>query len=279
MKSMTILLAAATVLMTAACGPKKADAPKVLVLYYSQTDNTKAVAETIANALSADIEAILPVNPYDGTYQETIQRGMEERTSGKLPEIQPLNADIAAYDIIFLGYPIWYGTYALPVATLLEQVDLSGKKVVPFCTFGSGGLDASIQDLAAKQPQAEILPGYGVRTARMASMPKEVDQFLKANGFLEGEAVKLEAFPEPHPATEEEAAIFDAAVSTYPMISAQAVTATSRAVPGGVEYLFTAQDKPREGMPPMPAGMAPREMKMYVIAEEGKAPEFTQVVR
>ena len=279
MKFNKCLLAAAAALMAAACGPKKADAPKVLVLYYSQTTNTSAVAQEIANALGADMEEIIPVVPYDGTYQETIQRGMTERQSGILPEIQPLNADLSAYDVIFLGYPIWYGTYALPVATLLDQVDLSGKKVVPFCTFGSGGLDESTKDLAAKQPGAEILPGYGVRAARMSAMPKEVDQFLKANGFLEGEAVKLEAFPEAHPVTEAEAAIFDAAVSTYPMINAQALTATSRSVPGGVEYIFTAQDKPREGMPPMPAGLSPREMKIYVIAEEGKDPEFTQVVR
>ena len=279
MKTLKRMLAlAATLVAAVACGPKK-EAPKVLVLYYSQTGNTKLVAEEFGARLGADIEAIEAVNPYDGTYQETIQRGMTERQSGILPEIQPLNADLSAYDVIFLGYPIWYGTYALPVATLLDQVDLSGKKVVPFCTFGSGGLDESTKDLAAKQPGAEILPGYGVRAARMSAMPKEVDQFLKANGFLEGEAVKLEAFPEAHPVTEAEAAIFDAAVSTYPMINAQALTATSRSVPGGVEYIFTAQDKPREGMPPMPAGLSPREMKIYVIAEEGKDPEFTQVVR
>ena len=272
-----MLAAVAAMLTVAACGSKKAGAPKVLVLYYSQTETTKAVAETISSALGADIEAILPVKPYDGTYQETIQRGMEERTSGKLPEIEPLKANLADYDVIFLGYPIWYGTYALPIATLLDQVDLSGKKVVPFCTFGSGGLDSSIRDLIAKQPQADVLPGYGVRAARMESMPKEVDQFLKANGFLDGEVVKLDPFPEQHLVSEEEAAIFDAAVSTYPMIRAQAVSVTSRPVPGGVEYIFTAQDKPREGAPQM--AMGPQEMQIYVIAEEGKAPEFTQVVR
>lgn len=276
MKSVKWLLAAAAVLVAASCGTKKADAPKVLVLYYSQTENTKTVAETIATALGADMEEILPVLPYDGTYQETISRGMMERQSGTLPELQPLTANIADYDIIFLGYPIWFGTYAPPVTALLEQVDFSGKKLVPFCTFGSGGLDSSVKDLAAAEPNAEILPGYGVRAARMAAVPQEVDRFLKANGFLEGEAVKLDDFPEPHAVSEEEAAIFDAAVGTYPMINAQAATVTSRAVPGGVEYVFTANDKPREGMPQM---APPMEMKVYVIAEEGKAPEFTQVVR
>ena len=271
------LLAAAAALMAAACGPKKADAPKVLVLFYSQTTNTLTVAQEIANALGADMEEILPVQPYDGTYQETISRGMMERQAGTLPELQPLKSDLSAYDVIFLGYPIWFGTYAPPVAALLEQVDLSGKKIVPFCTFGSGGLDASVKDLAAKQPGADILPGYGVRAARMAAVPQEVDRFLKSNGFLEGEVVKVEEFPEPHEVNEEESAIFDAAVGTYPMINAKAATVTSRAVPGGVEYLFTANDQPREGMPQM--AMPPAAMKVYVIVEDGKEPEFTQVVR
>ena len=259
-----------------ACGHKKADAPKVLVLYYSQTTNTKAVAEEIAAKLGADIEAIVAVKPYDGDFQATIARSNEERQQGILPEIQPVSADLAAYDVIFLGYPVWFGTYAPPVAAWLEQVDLSGKKIVPFCTFGSGGLDSSIRDLKAKQPEAEVLPGYGIRAARMDAVSKEVDYFLKSNGFIEGDFVKLEEFPEAHEASEEEAAIFDAAVGTYPMIHAKAAKVTSRAIPDGVEYLFTAVDLPREGAPEMmPAG----EMKVYVTVEEGKEPVFTQVVR
>ena len=277
MKTLKHLLSlAAILLLAAACGPRKADAPKVLVLYYSQTSNTKAVAEEIAGRLGADIEAILPVNPYDGSYQETIARSGQEREQGILPEIQPLKSDLSAYDVIFLGYPVWFGTYAPPVAKLLEQADFAGKKLVPFCTFGSGGLDASVKDLAAKQPKAEILPGYGVRAARIGAMPKEVGRFLQEGGFLGGEFTPLPDFSDPHPVSEAESAIFDAAVGTYPMIRAKAVTVASRALPDGTEYLFTAADQPREGMPPMPGG---GEMKVYVTALDGQAPEFTQVVR
>ena len=278
MKILKWMLVLASTAMLAACAPK-AKAPKVLVLYYSQSANTKTVATEIATRLNADLEEILPVVPYDGTYMETIERSRQERESGKLPEIQPLKADLAAYDIVFIGYPIWFGTYALPVGSLLAQVDLSGKKVVPFCTFGSGGLDASCRDLAEHCPGAEILPGYGVRAARMDAVPKEVDRFLKAGGYLEGEVVKLEEFPEQHEVTEEEAAIFDAAVGDYPMIHAKAATVASRTLPEGTEYLFTAFDLPREGAPAPAPDMEPRPMKVYVTVEEGKAPVFTQVVR
>ena len=280
MKTLNQVLAYAVILATAiSCGPKK-ETSKVLVLYYSQTGNTKLVAEEIANRLGADIEAIEAVVPYDGSYQETIERGRQEMEAGTLPECKPVAADIAAYDVIFLGYPIWFGTYAPPIATWLSSVDLSGKTVVPFCTFGSGGLDSSVKDLKAKQPGATVLPGYGVRAARMDAVPQEIDLYLKANGFVEGEVVKLEAFPELRPATEEEAAIFLAAVKDYPMMgNVQAAKVASRQIPGGTEYLFTAVPQPREGAP-MPGPMPPMgEMKVYVTALEGEAPVFTQVVR
>ena len=276
MKALRLIMALATVMVAAiSCGPKK-EAPKVLVLYYSQTSNTKTVAQEFATRLGADIEEIIPVNPYDGDFQATIERCMQERELGVTPDIQPVAADVAKYDVIFIGYPIWFGTYAPPISAFLSSVDLSGKKVVPFCTFGSGGLESSVKDLAEKQPQADILPGYGVRAARMAAMPKEIDQFLKAGGFIEGEFTQPEDFPEQHPVNEEESAIFDAAVDGYPMLHAKATTVASRVIEGGVEYLFSAEDLPREDNPNMPpAG----EMKVYVTVAEGEAPVFTKVVR
>ena len=276
MKALTLTLGlAVAAIMATSCKPKQ-EPPKVLVLYYSQTSNTKVVAEEIASKLGADIEEIVPAEPYDGDFQATIERCMKERNEGFIPEIQPIKADLSAYDVIFLGYPIWFGTYAPPVNAFLNQVDLSGKKVVPFCTFGSGGLESSVKDLAEKQPDAEILPGYGVRAARLEAVPVEVDRFLKAGGFIKGEYVEPEDFPEQHDASEEEAAIFDAACGDYPMMHAKAKTVSARSVPEGTEYLFTAEDLPREGDSKMPpAG----EMKVYVLVAEGETPVFTRVIR
>ena len=281
MKNMKLMLVLATVTMTAvSCGSKKetpqTEEPKVLVLYYSQTGNTKAVAEEIARRLNADMEEIVAVNPYDGDFQATIARCMQEREQEVLPDIQPLKADISGYDVVFLGYPVWFGTYAPPVITFLNNMDLSGKKIVPFCTFGSGGLESSVKDLAVAEPNAEILLGYGVRAARMDAMPKEVEQFLMAGGFVDGEYTAPEAFPEQHPVNEEEAAIFDAAVDGYPMIHAKATAVAIRNLPEGTEYLFTAVDLPREENPKMPpAG----EMQVYVTVVNGETPVFTKVVR
>lgn len=260
--------------MTLALACNREQAPKVLVLYYSQTGTTEKVAQALQSSLGADIEEIVPAESYGTDYQATIKRGRKELEEGILPELQPLKSDISSYDIIFLGYPVWFGTYAQPIATVLATQDFSGKKVVPFCTFGSGGLVSSAKSISEKLPDAEILPGYGVRAAKIDAAPAEIDRFLKTGGFIKGETVKLEEFPAPKPVTEEESAIFDAAVGSYPMIHAKATEAASRAVPEGREYLFTARDLPRDG-----GETLGRELKVYVLAADGQDPVFTQVVR
>ena len=277
MKFLKMMMCAALAMMAAvSCSPKK-EAPKVLVLYYSQTSNTKAVASEIATRLNADIEEITLVEPYDTAFQATIERCKADREKGVIPEINPLKSNIADYDVVFIGYPIWFGTYAPPIASMLDKVDLSGKKVVPFCTFGSGGLESSVKDLAEKQPNAEILPGYGVRAARMDAVPREVDQFLKAGGFIEGEYTQPEAFPEQHPVSADEAAIFDSAVNGYPMLNAKATTVASRAIADGTEYLFTAQDIRRDVKPE--DSQLTSEIQVYVTVEKDATPVFTKVVR
>ena len=268
------ILILAALVAAVACNQKVA--PKTLVLYYSQSGTTEAVAKAIQAQLGADIEEIVPTVSYGDDYGATIARGQKELQEGTFPEIQPIQADIASYDVIFLGYPVWFGTYANPIATVLDQVDFKGKKIVPFCTFGSGGLEESVAAIRQKLPEAEVLPGYGVRAARINAIPAEVDRFLKEGGFVPGEVTPLEAFPEFQPATEEDAAIFDAAVGTYPMIQAVAEQVTCRAVPGGKEYQFIAKDKPREGAP---AFGEPRTMKVHVLVEDGKDPVFTRVDR
>lgn len=280
MKNAKLILLLAVVTLTAiACGSKKEtpkeEAPKMLVLYYSQTGNTKAVAQAIANKLGADIEEITMVNPYDPDFQATIDRCKKDQEQGIIPSIHPVKADIAKYDVIFLGYPVWFGTYAPPVTAFLNGADLSGKKIVPFCTFGSGGLESSVKDLAVAEPGAEILPGYGVRAARLEAMSQEVDNFLKTNGFLEGECLQLADFPAQHEASADETAIFDAAVDGYPMIHAKAKTVASREIPDGTEYLFTAVNLPREDKQDMPTD----EIQVYVTVEKDKVPVFTKVIR
>lgn len=268
MKRLVLPLAVAATLTTG-CAQK----PKTLVLYYSQTGTTQTVAQELQIQLGADIECIEAVNPYSGDFQETIQRCGREMKSGETPEIKPLKVDINDYDVIFLGYPIWFGTYAMPIATLVKTYDFAGKTIVPFCTFGSGGLNTSAEALQKALPLAKVQNGYGVRTARVAAAEKELDRFLKENGYKEGSVSKLPDYSEQQPVTEEEIEIFNAACSDYQFPLGTPLTAGKRQTDDGTDYKYTVKT----------IGMNGEEgtSTIYVTVgkEEGAKPEFTQVVR
>lgn len=247
------------------------DQGKTLVLYYSQTGATKSVAEEIQKQLNADICAIEATVPYDGDYPSTIQRWMQEKTDSVKVEINPINANLDDYTTIFLGFPIWGGTFASPMATFLADNSLEGKKVVTFSTFGSGGIEKATAELAASHPEAEVIEGYGVRNARVAKAPAEITRFLIENGFIEGEIDPLPAFSESAPVSDEEAAIFHAACDNYQFPLGNPVSAATRNTPDGTEYKFEVKSTAPDG--------SPASSIIYVIAAKDQTPEFTRVVR
>ena len=247
-------------------------AQKQLVLYYSETGTTKTVAQELQKQLGADIEEIEAVVPYSGNFQETIQRGQREMQSGEMPAIKPLKKKIADYDIIFLGYPIWFGTYANPIITLVKEQDFAGKTIVPFCTFGSGGLNTSSDALKKALPKATIAKGYGVRTARVNAAAKELDRFLKENGYKKGSVEKLPDYSAQQPVTDAERQIFDAACSSYQFPLGTPQTVGKRQTPDGTDYKFTVASRSMNGS-------GESTSIIYVTVGKDAKPEFTEVVR
>ena len=248
-------------------------AQKTLVLYYSEGGNTKAVAQELQQQLGADIDSIVCIEPYTGIFQETIQRGQREMQSGQMPALKPLHANIADYDLIFLGYPIWFGTYANPIASLLKTNDFAGKTIVPFCTFGSGGLNTSSDALKEALPKAKIVQGYGVRTARVKAAAKELDRFLKVNGYKKGEVAPQPDYSAQQPVTDEEKALFDAACSSYQFPLGTPLTCGKRTTDDSIDYKFTVKSRGMNGEE------ATSTIFVTVDKAPGSKPEFTEVVR
>jgi flavodoxin len=246
-------------------------AQKQLVLYFSETGTTKTVAQELQKQLGADIEEIEAVVPYSGNFQETIQRGQREIQNGEMPAIKPLKKKMADYDIIFLGYPIWFGTYANPIITLVKEQDFAGKTIVPFCTFGSGGLNTSSDALKKALPKATIKKGYGVRTARVNAAAKELDRFLKENGYKKGSVEKLPDYSAQQPVTDAERQIFDEACSSYQFPLGTPQTVGKRQTPDGTDYKFTVASRGMNG--------GESTSIIYVTVGKEAKPEFTEVVR
>ena len=222
-------------------------AQKALVLYYSQTNNTKSVAEELQKQLGADIESV--------------------------EADKPLQSNLSKYDVIFLGYPIWSGTYATPIATLIKSNDFAGKTIVPFCTFGSGGLNTSSDALKQALPKATIKPGYGVCAARLASAAKELDRFLKENGYKKGTVKKLPDYSAQQPVTDADKAIFDAACSNYQFPLGTPETVGKRTTDDSTDYKYTVKSRGFDGKE------GTTIIYVTVGKQAGAKPEFTEVVR
>ena len=136
---------------------------KVLVAYFSATGTTKGVAEHIANGLNADIYEIVPEDPYteaDLNYNDNNSRTtIEMNDPNARPEISGSVENMEQYDIIFVGYPIWWGEAPRIVSTFMESYDFSGKTIVPFCTSGGSGIGSSASNLERLTSGATWLDG------------------------------------------------------------------------------------------------------------------------
>ena len=266
------LFAAAALTVAALCGcSTSAEKTKTLVLYYSQTGATKAVAEELQNQLGADIACIEAVEPYDADYAATVARWRQEREAGVKVAIQPLTVNLDQYDTIFLGFPVWGGTIASPVETFLADNSLVGKTVVTFATFGSGGLDSATADVVAAQPDATVIKGYGVRNARVEKASAEITRFLIEGGYIKGKIAPLPEYGEAVPVTEEDIEVFNAACGDYQFPLGTPVTVAKRSYDGTEDYRFDVKSQTPDG----------RESSstIYVVVPQGGTPEFTQVVR
>lgn len=151
---------------------------KTLVLYYSLTGNTKALAASIQKQVGGDLLEIKTVQPYPADFHAVVEQARKERQTGYLPPIQPI-ASLAAYDTIYLGYPVWGNTIPQPMATFLSQNNLAGKTVIPFCTHDGYGIGRSFQVIAQYCPDARILPGFDTIGADVASAKAPLSAWLQ----------------------------------------------------------------------------------------------------
>lgn len=273
MKKLFLLLAAVAALAGCKSGKGEAPATRSLILYYSQTGTTKTVAEALQQETGADIEAVEAVKPYDGGYDATIKRCQDEMAAGTIADIKPLKADLQRYDTIYVGYPVWFGTYAPPVATLLKTANFEGKVIVPFCTFGSGGLPETVASIKEALPKSTVLYGFGIRSARIGKLAQELPQYLIDMGIKPGTVAQEPEYSPQKELTATEKAVFEAACGDYPMPLGTPVSVGSCKTKDATKYLFTVTQKRPDGN----VGQA----KIYVTASDSAnvKPEFTLVER
>ena len=140
------------------------DGSKNLVVYFSATGTTKALAETIAETTAGGIFEIVPEEPYtndDLNYNnDNCRANLEMNDENARPAIAESIENIDEYDTIYIGYPIWWGTMPRIINTFLDTYDLSGKTIMPFCTSGGSGVGTSVSAIRNSCPNADVKDGF-----------------------------------------------------------------------------------------------------------------------
>lgn len=153
---------------------------KILVAYFSKTGTTESVALEISEAFGADTFEISRKEPYPSGYSETTAVARQEKADGARPELKEYlpKETIENFDVIFIGFPIWYGTTPMPVLTFLENYDLSGKTIYTFCTSGGSGIAGSTADITSSAKNAKVIEGK-----RFSSNGSGVSEWINSLGL------------------------------------------------------------------------------------------------
>ena len=156
---------------------------KILIAYYSYSGNTKALAEEIHRQAGGDLIPIVPEVPYSETYDVTVARAKQEQQNNARPAIKTAIPNMEQYDMVLLGYPNWWGSYPMLIATFAEKCNLDGKKIAPFFTHGGGGEQRCASDLRRLLPKADIQESLCLSGNSARSAQGEVSTWLKKLGM------------------------------------------------------------------------------------------------
>ena len=170
------------------------DGTKILVAYFSRTGenysvgyiekgNTHIIAVMIAEQAGADTFEISTVAPYPDDYDECTKVAKQEQEENARPELTASVENMADYDVIFLGYPIWWSDMPMAVYSFLESYDFSGKTIIPFCTHEGSGISSTESSIAEVCPDTEVLEGLGIRGSIAQNSQDEAKETV--DGWLE----------------------------------------------------------------------------------------------
>jgi flavodoxin len=135
---------------------------KILVAYFSLTGNSHTIAEQIQKEAGGELFEIKTVKPYPNAYNATIEVAKKEQQDNARPELTAKVGNMAYYDVIFLGFPCWWGTMPMACFTFLESYDFAGKTIIPFTTHGGSRFGNSINDIKRLAPKATLRDGIAI---------------------------------------------------------------------------------------------------------------------
>ncbi|QMV72851.1 flavodoxin [Comamonas piscis] len=151
---------------------------RVLVVYFSRTGNTRVIAGLIQRSLKAQLAEIVPATPYPEDYLETVEQARQERDAGRTRPMAR-RIDVAAFDTVYLGFPMWGETVPPVVRAFLASQNWQGKTLVPFQTHGGYGLGNSQEVLRGYLTKGQLQPGFVMEADQERRTMTQVGDWLK----------------------------------------------------------------------------------------------------
>lgn len=156
---------------------------KSLVVYFSWSGNTQNVAEAIRTQTDSDIFEIVPETPYSDDYDTVLDVAQEEQRENARPAISGTIDNIDDYDVIYVGFPNWWGDMPMILYTFFDRYDLSGKAVAPFCTSGGSGLSNTVNEIRELEPNATVTDGLHIGSSSASNPDDAVSNWLSEIGL------------------------------------------------------------------------------------------------
>lgn len=153
----------------------------VLIAYFSWGGNTQGIAEEIQAQTGADLFEIQMVEPYSTDYNTVLEQAQQDQNAQARPELSTHVENMEQYDTILLGYPNWWASIPMPVASFLEEYDFTGKTIVPFCSHGGGRFGQSLTAITKLVPEAVLGEGLAISYSGGSGMPDDVAAWLEQN--------------------------------------------------------------------------------------------------
>lgn len=158
-------------------------ASKALIAYFSWGGTTRGIAEQIQRISGADIFEIRCAAPYASDYHRVLREAQRDQRAQARPKLAGSVRNMGQYDVIILGYPNWWASIPMPIATFLESYDFAGKTILPFCSHGGGRFGQSLTAIAKLAPKAALARGLSVHYSGGRSLPAEIRDWLTQNGI------------------------------------------------------------------------------------------------
>lgn len=154
-----------------------------LIVYFSWSGNTRRVAEEIQRQTDAQLVELEPQQPYTSDYDELLDVARDQQRQQARPAIANTIDNIDSYDVIFVGYPNWWGDMPMILYTFFDQYDLSGKTIVPFVTSGGSGFSDTLSTIEELESEATLLEGLSLSEDEANQCTSEVEQWLQQNNI------------------------------------------------------------------------------------------------